>query len=301
MKTEFVVGDPRTLTLAKVNARYMRHEMFATLVANIKADGCLTQAPFVWKDENEARHVLSGNHRVSAAIEAGLTEITWQETSDPLDSAQRIAIQLSHNAISGEDDPALLAALYEEIDDLGMRLYTGLDDRMLDLMAEADVGNLTEVNLEFQNLTLHFLPDEWVATQKAFEAASELAKGADHRWLSRMEDHVRLLDALTSAGSAYNVRNMAAAMTFILDIFARHQTDLAEGWYDPETEQPYKRPQSSPPWIPLVTIIGNDYVPPAAAAVIKQAVDKMLEKDELSSKARWQALEFWAAEYLAQP
>ena len=99
----------------------MKPDEFHKLVQNIKRDGCLTQLPFVCKDPNEKKWlVLSGNHRVQAAIEAGLETIQVQATNKRLTKDEMIAIQLSHNAISGQDDMAILKELYGAIDDIEM-------------------------------------------------------------------------------------------------------------------------------------------------------------------------------------
>ena len=74
METRVIQIDPRELKLLKLNARYMRHEEYQRLVANIKRDGQLTSAPFACKDGDKYL-VLSGNHRTQAAIAAGLKSI----------------------------------------------------------------------------------------------------------------------------------------------------------------------------------------------------------------------------------
>lgn len=43
----------------------------------------------------------------------------------------RIAIQLSHNAIVGQDDPDILKKLYDKILDIDLKEYSGLDDKTL--------------------------------------------------------------------------------------------------------------------------------------------------------------------------
>lgn len=81
METKILKVNPKSLKLLKVNARYMKQDEFNKLVANIKRDGCLTQLPFCCKDADENKWlVLSGNHRVKAAIEAGLEEIEKSPT-----------------------------------------------------------------------------------------------------------------------------------------------------------------------------------------------------------------------------
>lgn len=220
-------GAPEDLTLLEPgrNARFMTHETFMNLVANIRRDGVLTQLPFVHHDlDTGVREVLSGNHRVRAAIEVGLTVIQWLETTDPLTPAQKTAIQLSHNSINGEDDPAILASLYEQIDDVDWRAYSGLDDDDLGLIADIDVSGLSDANLDYQSLLLTFLPDDWERIISGFDEARALAQNPEAHWLVRYDDHVRLLDALEAAN--HLVKNQAAALSVILDVFERHKDEL---------------------------------------------------------------------------
>src|SRR5690606_18347494 len=62
------------LLLLEKNARYMTNAQFRNLVNNIKRDGGLSSVPFCVREGDKFR-VLSGNHRVMAAREAGLREI----------------------------------------------------------------------------------------------------------------------------------------------------------------------------------------------------------------------------------
>ena len=152
--------DPREIKLLETNARYMKHEEFNRLVENIRRDGKLTSTPFLCKDDDDRWLCLSGNHRTKAAIEVGLPTITCLATDDPLSKEQRIAIQLSHNAIAGQDDPATLKALYEQILDMSLKQYRGLDDKTLALLDKFSSISISEANLTFHTLSLVFLPDE---------------------------------------------------------------------------------------------------------------------------------------------
>ena len=65
MKITHQQGDPRTLTLLDVNARFMPYGKFQVLVERIKEDGVRQQWPFVWRDPDSGNLiVLSGNQRV---------------------------------------------------------------------------------------------------------------------------------------------------------------------------------------------------------------------------------------------
>lgn len=280
------------LKLLEVNARFMRHETFQQLVQNIRRDGKLTQLPFAVLDEDGRYKVLSGNHRVKAAKEAGLKEIEVLVTHDKLSPERQIAIQLAHNAIVGEDDPVILKTLYEQIKDVDLRLYTGLDDKTLELLELVKPESISEANLEFQILTIVFLPDELERVRDSWETVKKQIK-PDEAWLARFSDYDALLDVLEIAGAAYKVRNAATTLHLIIELARANLDQLSDGWYDAETGGAKHKG-----WVPLSTILGNDKVPAQAAAVIKRAIDKMIADGEITTKNRWQALEFWAAEYL---
>ncbi|MBC9717866.1 ParB N-terminal domain-containing protein [Streptomyces sp. TRM66268-LWL] len=289
-----VEGDPRELTLLDVNARFMRHEQFQRLVANIREDGSLTSTPLVWNDADSGRRiVLSGNHRTKAAIEAGLDRIWWMEIAEPLPRQRQIALQLSHNAITGEDDPATLKALYDELEDVSLRLYSGLDDKTLELLEDVSVPSLAEANLDFATVQIVFLPEEKAAAEQALEAARKTAS-ADARWLARIEQYEGVLDTLDSVKGAHNIGNVAAAFAILLAVVERHLGELAEGWYDPD-EQLAARKGSAP----IETVLATRTMPADAAAVVQRAIDRMERDGEIEAGQRWHALELWAADYLA--
>jgi malonyl CoA-acyl carrier protein transacylase len=78
---------------------------------------------------------LSGHHRVDAAKAAGEEWLLILFTDRELSRQEQIAIQLSHNAISGEDEPTVLRELWGELVALGA--LGGMDyDAALKLLYE---------------------------------------------------------------------------------------------------------------------------------------------------------------------
>ena len=294
LKTRVVRMRLDELKLLPVNARFMRHETFQQLVRNLRADGVLTSVPFACRDDDGRYLVLSGNHRVQAALEAGITEAVVMVTDDPLPAARRIAIQLAHNALVGEDDPATLRALYERLDEVDLRLYSGLDDKTLELLAQVDVSGLSEANLSFQTVSFLFLPEERAEAEAAWTAARDLLKGARAVWLARSSEYEALLDALATTKAAYDIANNATALLLVLRIFEAHRTDLAAGWYDNVAEEVRHRKG-----VPLASIFGTEEVPAVVAAALKGAVDHLVATGEVKEGARWHALERWATAALA--
>jgi len=274
------------------NARFMRYETFQNLVNNIKADGGLSSVPFCVKTEEGKYRILSGNHRVKAAIEAGLDRVLILYTDRPLSRQEQVAIQLSHSALVGEDDPVILRELYNEIEDLGLKYYSGLDDKLLEQLEKVEIGPLSDVSLDYRTVTLLMLDDEWERMVAAFEQAKKLESLAGEVVLARLADYDRLMEAQAKTQAAYRISNAATSLMLILDIFERHQEDLQDGWLDEDGQPKHKG------WVPLSSILGTDYVPAEAAAVIREAVERMVSAGEVGPKNKWQALEFLAAEYL---
>lgn len=279
---------PRDIKLLETNARYMKHEEFSRLVDNVRRDGRLTSTPFLCKDEDNRWLCLSGNHRTRAAIEAGLETITCLATDDELSEEQRIAIQLSHNAIAGQDDPATLKALYEKILDTNLKKYSGLDDKTLDLLDKFSTISISEANLQFQTLSMVFLPNELAAARKIIDAAKEQSKSSRDIWFARMEEYDKWLDAQEIVSAAHNVKNVATAVEIILKVFERNITQLSEAWEDTTDD---KR------WVPIETVIGRSKIPAGDAKVIKKALDKMVGSGEITSKNLYGGLVKLCADY----
>lgn len=286
--------DPRELKLLDVNARFMRHETQAQLTANVEKDGTLTSVPFCWWTPDGRWEVLSGNHRVMSAVDAGLEEIFVLVTRDDLTEDERLGIQISHNALTGEDDPATLKLLYEKIGTADLRQYAGLDDKTLALLDEVDLSSLNEANLDYATVQITFLPHELDAAEAALEKAEQIAK-YDQRWLAGISQYDATLQALDQARSGANVGNAATALGVILRVFADHLEDLQDYWYD-EVSGEANRSHGT---VPLESITGTTLIDPQAAGVINRAVRKMIERGDVTEAAPWRALELLAADYLA--
>lgn len=167
--------DPRILKLAPKNARFMKPETFKALTENIRKDGNLSSVPFCFRDEKGALHVLSGNHRVAAAIEAGVPRILVFY-AEGLSESKQLAIQLSHNAIEGEDDAQTLKELWDSIQDLESRIYAGLDSETLGKLEKIEFTAITEERLDFKSVSFLFLPEEVEKAREVFDRVEALYK-----------------------------------------------------------------------------------------------------------------------------
>lgn len=204
------------LALQRKNARFMEHRTFQNLVDNIRKDGRLESVPLCRKLGNGHYRVLSGNHRVMAAKEAGLTEVLIMYLDGDMTRAEEVAKVLSHNAIVGEDDVATLHALWEEIDDVALKYYTGLDDAKLGQMADVMLHSLTDADLDYQMISFIFLPHETARLEAALAKAQQVL---DNDAIAvRWAEYDRLLDGLVAIKQRHRVKNGATAFMLLLDL-----------------------------------------------------------------------------------
>ena len=182
--------------------------LFQRLVANLKSDGVLTTAPLIYEEE-----VLSGNHRVQAAIKAGIESADCIEITSSLTKRQRTAIQLSHNSIEGQDDPNTLRELYESLD-FDTKFYSGLSDDVFSKIETLDVGSLAIGAPKYQDLNTLFLP----ADKEQFEAAlKRIEQGAKRKsppsvHLAGLDDFDKFFDSIIAVKEMAGVHNSAIAM-----------------------------------------------------------------------------------------
>ncbi len=292
MTTRIVKANPRDLPLLKRNARYMKHEEFQRLVANIREDGCLTSVPLVCLDESgQYSAILSGNHRVMAAIEAGLEEIDVMLIDDMLPEQRRVAMQLAHNAIVGHDDLAILKELYEELD-LDAKAYSGLDDKTLELLEKIKLDSISEASLDYRVVTLMFLPRELEHAQEVLAKAKEEAK-KDPVWLAYGQDYDRYLESMDESQSTFGVKNTAVGLSLILAFWESNIGSLASVILDGEGKN------DNTNWVPISAVIGTHKVPQGAAKTIIRALESMRDAGEVTGKNMWQGLELMAADYLS--
>lgn len=281
--------DPREIKLLEMNARYMRHEEFKQLVENIRRDGQLTSTPFVCKEQDGKYLCLSGNHRTKAAIEAGLDKITCLATDDKLTIDQKTAIQLSQNAIVGQDDPATLKLLYESIMDVEMKKYCGLDDKTLELLQKISSTSIAEANLEFKILHIVFLPDELEFAQNVVDKIKAEAKTADASWLAKTSQYDGWVDTQETVMSSYGVKNVAVAVDLLLKLVNKNITQLQEAYENCNKLERY---------VPIHTIIGRRQIPVGCAKTFSKAVKKIQGKEKLKDIELWRALEILSERYL---
>lgn len=192
------------------NARYMTKEQFASLTRNIQADGALTSLPLCWRQPSGRLLVLSGNHRIKAAVEAGLEEFLVLVIAGELTEDRRLAIQLSHNAISGQDDEQILKYLWGKIGDLEASIYSGLSAETIEKLESTDFQVISEQRVLFKEVSLLFLPEEIETMESICEGIVEAA-GKKAIFAGRITEYHDILEGIIVAKQEQKIINSALA------------------------------------------------------------------------------------------
>jgi hypothetical protein len=223
LKTRVVERKLADLTFLKnapnhKNARFMAADQFQRLVENIKGDGCLTSTPLIAHDEAQPDIdiVVSGNHRVEAAIAAGIEAAHCIEIIEPLSRQRLIAIQLSHNAIEGDDDKSVLKELYDELD-IEWREYSGLSDNDFDLN-DLSVASVSGVSAEYIDLVFSFLSEDAQAVQDFMDRAQAWARRETTAYAARFEQFEDFLEAIIRAKALKGVNNSSVAVALLCEL-----------------------------------------------------------------------------------
>lgn len=225
-KIETVIEERelRSLSLLERNARYMDKKEFDLLVSNIKNDGCLTSLPLVY-DGDVAGEVLSGNHRVQAAIKAGLQTAKVIVIKSVLTQDQKTAIQLSHNSITGKDDPNLLKALYDSIGDLDFKLYSGVTDEMFKV-DELTLSAMTFETPKEEEVILHFLQGDKEVFCEALERIAKKAKKL--HLIADIDDFNQVFNVVFAAKQELNILNTTEAFKAVVRLAEERLQQLTE-------------------------------------------------------------------------
>lgn len=271
------------------NARYMDQGTFFNLISNIEHDNQLASTPLVYPDETGKLIVQSGNHRLQAAAEAGLEIFLVYYIDKKCTKEELISIQLSHNSLEGKDDPIILKELWDEINTIECKYYSGLNDLKMEELPKVELPPLGRVTLDYLTLAFIFLPDDAERCRKAFETAKDVIS-CHEMYLARYADFQRMIDALSKVEAAKNIKSPGVAITYVLDVFERHQDDLADGWID---EGPKSKRR-----VPIGSVLGSDMIPVSLAHDLKRAIQKAKDKKELDGDDPQQLLIKMVQDYL---
>jgi len=199
-----------------VNAHYMRPETFEQLKENIGRTGALETMPLVHDEGEGAYEILSGHHRVKAAREAGLKGGLVLVMSG-LSEEEKIAKQLAHNKLVGEDDAQTLEQMLGKITNPETLAESGFAKDMEAIKAPPPIKFWEQ---ECKVLALVFLPE---AVQKIEELEMLVrAQGADAYYLASREQWERFVDAVKRAKGVTGINSTSAVIEAIINAALNH-------------------------------------------------------------------------------
>jgi hypothetical protein len=158
--------------------------------------------------------VASGSHRVAAAMKAGLIEHDVIEIISPLTREQFVALQLSHNAIVGDDDPNVLRALYVELG-FEWKEYSGLTDDAFNV-EDLDMSVLRVEQPFYEELHISFLPADAGVFGDWLDKIGKSKPSA--RMVGAYADFSRFFEQFLAVKHATGIRNTAVALRLMAEL-----------------------------------------------------------------------------------
>lgn len=254
------VVSPGKLRLLRRNARYMKKETFDQLSDNLSRDGMMTSIPLChpiaervdWQEcPEQDLEVLSGNHRVKGASRSGLQQIVVLVIPHQ-DDEQKVAIQLSHNSISGSDDQQILAELWSELRSIDAKLYSGLDSETINELEKIKFHGFTAEPVRTEKVVLWFLPEEVEDLDRMLTACAEIL-AADRAYMAPLERYGKLFAAIAATKKRENIKNTAVAFMRLIDLVHEANERAESIGSDAPGDQPGEGCATHPPRSGAVT------------------------------------------------
>ena len=269
MGTELYIAKVQLAELKEqdINARIMKNEMQDQLTANIKNRGQLESLPLIAL-MGEKLEIISGHHRDKSAL-----------------TRSKVASkQLAHNAISGFDDESTLreiVKLMDNVDDM-MESYIG-KEILEEPLEQFDKLNTPAVQFDFKTIAFAFLPNQI----RDLDALMKNLNGscAEIIGVAAYEQCEKFVETLDKYQQFTDIRNVGAAVHSMIDAANEKMDDAG---FDPDMD-----------WTYLAKVFGSAAIPVESAEVIKKALKKAEKDGTITSKNKWQMIEYWAADYLA--
>ena len=111
------------------------------------------------------------------------------------------------------------------------------------------------------------------------------SKAPDIVGVASYEQCKGFVETLSKYQKFTDIRNVGAAVHSMIDAANEKMDDAG---FDPDMD-----------WTYLAKVFGSAAIPVESAEVIKKALKKAEKDGTITSKNKWQMIEYWAADYLA--
>jgi len=222
--------DINTIKEQDKNARVMTRDKFEKLTSNIQQDRRLESLPLTILEETKSGGYLfklvSGHHRVRAARKAGITELYILVIERDVSHSEMRSKQLSHNSLSGIDDPQTLKELYFEIDDINFKIASGITDQELELDGfNVNIDDI-KVDLDYENISILFLPKQTEMLEKVFDDI--MLENGTKVFLADKKDFKKFHKLVLEISKLDNIHNISAIFARMLELTRERLNDLEE-------------------------------------------------------------------------
>lgn len=215
-QAELRVVRPASLQLLKQNARFFKKDQFKQLIANLEQDQRLSSMPLCHILAGDILEVLSGNHRVKAAIQAKLEFIIVMVILGDLSKSDQLAMQLSHNALVGQDDEQILADLWSRIDDIKARVYAGLSSDVLGELKKVKLISFSTPQIRTRRVAFVFTEIEEDAIGAVLEELATVPADTIH--LANLEQFDAFFALLIKTKKIKDIKNSSLAMLRLVEL-----------------------------------------------------------------------------------
>lgn len=240
---ELMVVPVSELNYLGKNARYMNSETFKQLKNNIEKDQFLSSVPLCIEEKGKLV-IYSGNHRVMAAKEAGVKELMVLVDKRELTRSQKIAIQLSHNALVGVDDTEILSNLWAEIEEISAKMYAGLDSKLIEELEKAQYESFNPAQFQTKQMTFWFLPEDMDNTNKLLEQFGDgnISIGGENHVVP-MAYFDRALKLLIAIKKSAKIKNSALAFAQMIELAEEKYSEITKKIKLPDVKLPKGTPE----------------------------------------------------------
>ncbi len=205
------------------NAHYMEKATLDRLTANVAEDGFLSQLPFAMKREDGKFLILSGNHRMKAAIKAKLEYILVLYI-DEIDKDKQIAYVLSHNALVGKDDAQMLKEIYSEMRSIEAREFSGLNGIQFIDTNKIQASSINDGDIELTEMKFLFTESR-SNDVKAVLAELEKQKLSEDSAIV-VGSYESFIKVVTEVKKKFNIKSNTVAFARMIDICKEYLQEL---------------------------------------------------------------------------
>lgn len=208
------------------NAHYMDKDIFDRLVENVAEDGFLSQLPFGMKRDEDGKYLmLSGNHRLKAAIKAKLDYILILYI-DETDKDTQLGYQLSHNALVGKDDRQMLKEIYSEIQSLEKKEFSGLNGLEFVDVQKISTPAINDGDIEITEMKFMFVESRANNIKNVLDNLEKLQIDENSSIIvGSFEAYIKLTQEVKKR---YQIKSRSVAFSKMIDICEAYLEELAK-------------------------------------------------------------------------